>query len=700
MKTRSLLLTLALSLALFATAQSRIAVQNEEYNSQETSALVYAEQNAAMKDPNGRRCALVIVHNPDGEPYLFDAGNVYLRAEKKKTSKGEDVIYLAVADGLKRLDIRHADGSIPSLTYVFNNGPLNGGNTYHLYMAPMEAQSGRQFLRFQLDPPEALLEVEEAPGEFVPWTVDAEGKASKALPMGNYKYTVQCRDYHSTAGVVELKSRNNSVVEKVSLRPNFGSVRLKGEDLTGAELYLDGERFTPTALARQHISSGKHTLKITKPKYKLFQKNFTVKDGQPVDVEVRMDPNFATVSLSAADPAVLLYLRNPDGDQLLGKGTVTADLEPGKYVLVARCAGYKEATLPFTVDRNLKKDYRFTAPALKAQYGSLSVRSNVDGAEIFIDGRRAGVTPAVINSLLATEHSIEVRMPGRNPYEGSFTITPDGNTELYADINERKRITLSGNAASYYVYIDGQYATPLRSANGTAVYEAAPGAKMQITALGDFNCENVSRNITVRDNETITLHCPERAIASNNKSKWGWFVNLGIGWEYNMCGGSLPFAGTAGIGLYKNNWSFEYDLIIGGLKTEYYHKYTGEDIYYGDMIPMYMALKANYGFSFNKYFSIRLGTGLAYHYYLNTIWGDHYYTGITEFEKTSNKIVSLIGSARVDWKACKYFNIFATADLWTGRLFPLDEYFNTWEPERSTFYGGISISTDNFRNWR
>lgn len=67
--------------------------------------------------------------------------------------------------------------------------------------------------------------------------------------------------------------------------------------------------------------------------------------------------------------------------------------------------------------------------------GGLSVRSNPDGAKVYVDGEDVGVTPVFLNDLSAETHEVVVFMPGY----GAFTRIVDGSSgSIMVDMEEEK----------------------------------------------------------------------------------------------------------------------------------------------------------------------------------------------------------------------------------------------------------------------
>ena len=413
---------------LCATAQNRISVKEELFDDMETTAMVNPE-----KDRNNRDCALVIFHNVEPDGYYFDAGLIFIKADNRVSrDSGEKTIFLHISEGAKLINILHRDDRIMSLRYEFVNGPLKARHTYHVYLGkvvPANANA-KQYLRFTVSPANATLEVEEQPGMFVPWPVDpATGMAAKALPLGDYTYRVQARQYHPTGGKAEMTDATKPHDEQVSLRPAFGTLQMSHID--GATVLIDGESMADYSNVR--LDPGVHSIKISRPRYKLYQADFTVEEGKTVRLDPAFESNFGSVRLQASAPGVTISLREVGSDRRLGTGSWQGELEAGDYTVVSSAAGHRESVHNITVPAG-GQNIAITLPAPTPVYGSINVNSTPMGASVKLDGKDVGATPTILSNVLIGQHTVEVVVPEKEPFTQIVEITEGDTREIFADI--------------------------------------------------------------------------------------------------------------------------------------------------------------------------------------------------------------------------------------------------------------------------
>lgn len=290
--------------------------------------------------------------------------------------------------------------------------------------------NAKQYLRFTVSPANATLEVEEQPGMFVPWPVDpATGMAAKALPLGDYTYRVQARQYHPTGGKAEMTDATKPHDEQVSLRPAFGTLQMSHID--GATVLIDGESMADYSNVR--LDPGVHSIKISRPRYKLYQADFTVEEGKTVRLDPAFESNFGSVRLQASAPGVTISLREVGSDRRLGTGSWQGELEAGDYTVVSSAAGHRESVHNITVPAG-GQNIAITLPAPTPVYGSINVNSTPMGASVKLDGKDVGATPTILSNVLIGQHTVEVVVPEKEPFTQIVEITEGDTREIFADI--------------------------------------------------------------------------------------------------------------------------------------------------------------------------------------------------------------------------------------------------------------------------
>lgn len=432
---RSFAVALTVVVALSVMAQNSITVKDFTYDENEGTALTLAPEG--VKDNNRQKCALIIVHNVDLGGFKFNTGG-WTEAESRKIA-GKPVLNLWVSPGTKWIEVSNSDANLkPSERYYFSN-PVESEKTYHLWLGDIVRTNagGRQYVKISVDAPGASLFVdEEGNGQFIAWPLK-EGRASKSVPMGEYAYKATAPDYHDDFGNFAVNDPNNVVSITLKLSPKFGWLTIPAsDDSAGAQIIIDGIEVGTSSLTRHQLASGKHSLQVQKPKFKVFVKEIAVADNQSLTEKIVLEPNFSNVIIECADKEAEIYLLDIDGKPIKqATGTWRAELEPGTYAIEARRDGYKSTMKELEVFAAIGEQH-FTLPAPEPIYGSIDVNSDPEGATIFLDGKEMGVTPKILNDVIAIYHELTLRYPNYEDFVQSINIDEGCIAQVYAEMQE------------------------------------------------------------------------------------------------------------------------------------------------------------------------------------------------------------------------------------------------------------------------
>lgn len=190
----------------------------------------------------------------------------------------------------------------------------------------------------------------------------------------------------------------------VALTPNWAPVTMITEP-AGAEVLVDGAVAGVTPIALE-LEAGERELEVRLTGYTAWRDNVVVSANQPQELPL--------VKLAQADGRIDL-LSNPaeaavsvDG-KFLGRTPLNLRLAPGReHQITLSKPGFEQATQQLSVAAD---SGRRVQVELVPQFGEIDIKTEPPGSEIWVDGRREGVTPAVL-TLSAVEHKIEVRQAG------------------------------------------------------------------------------------------------------------------------------------------------------------------------------------------------------------------------------------------------------------------------------------------------
>ena len=181
-------------------------------------------------DQNGQVAALIkVVTNEKG--FSFEGGTLGIVDSQER--KGE--IWVWVPRASRKITILHDQLGILR-DYMFPT-VIEAERTYEMVLITTDHKIDvhQQFLLFQLDPPDAVLTVDDKL-----WKVESDGTSQRFVDFGVHSYRVQAADYFTEAGNVTVNDPVNTQKVIVTLKPNFATVTLTVN--ADAEIWVNGNR--------------------------------------------------------------------------------------------------------------------------------------------------------------------------------------------------------------------------------------------------------------------------------------------------------------------------------------------------------------------------------------------------------------------------------------------------------------------------
>ena len=343
------------------------------------------------------------------------------------------------------------------------------------------AQS-KQFLYIEFTPSDATIEINGVVKESV------DGIYQELLPLGQHTYKLYREGYSTLTGTVTIYNQHQTKKMTLKLKKQEGYLSVSnnyGQDITGAEVYVEDTFIGNVPLTAHPVASGTHNITIKHPLYKEYKDKCTITDEKITAIAPTLVPNYTLVSVST-DPSAEIYIN----DKYIAKGSWTGKLTLGQpFVFESRVPSHRSGR----VEEVLLKSDRIKSISIPAPvpiYGSLVITSAPTKGTVYLDGAKMGDTPMYIPSVLIGEHIVTVRY---NEYElltEKVTVTDSEEVAVnfkkeYGSLNI---ITIPDEAA---IYIDGKE------------YGTAPKF-IQELIIGDHKVEVKYGDTVMTENITLT----------------------------------------------------------------------------------------------------------------------------------------------------------------------------------------------------
>jgi hypothetical protein len=104
--------------------------------------------------------------------------------------------------------------------------------------------------------------------------------------------------------------------------------------------------------------------------------------------------------------------------------------------------------------------YVITPIILPTNYGRISVRSNPQGAKVYLDNSYQGVTPLNLKNITLDQHSIKLVLSGYEEWNDYVSVSPSQTTTVSADLIAQQSygsISISCDQSGAKIFLDGTY---------------------------------------------------------------------------------------------------------------------------------------------------------------------------------------------------------------------------------------------------
>lgn len=413
-----------------------------------------AKVDYAVKDPNGKQCALIKIETPYAG-FTFSTGT--LEVMKAEQHVGEWWVY--VQKGVRKITIGHARGILREWQFpiTINEGTvyvmkLKEGTSaeaaYSTAVAATTATSG--FAVITSEPSGADVYID---GNWVGRT-----PFQKRYPM-NTRLNVRCTmdKYHEDMALVTITSLKTE--QHFVLSQAFGSLHMTSEP-SGAEVFIGAETSSRgvTPITIKEVASGSVQVTLVKDLYAPIKQIIGVEDGRTTDYFVKLAPTYADITVNSLRGAAIKI----DG---VDKGTTTfkGPLSEGLHEVEATLASHKTVKQQIDVVAGFPQTIALNPIPI---YGTLIVTSEPFESEVLIAGKSYGKTPLIVPDMLVGEYDVEVRKAGYATTTEHVVVHEGAEAEISPRLQTGGDVLLSTDTNGSTIYVDD---TSIGVYNGTAL---------------------------------------------------------------------------------------------------------------------------------------------------------------------------------------------------------------------------------------
>lgn len=239
-------------------------------------------------------------------------------------------------------------------------------------------------------------------------------------------------------------------------RPDTGSILVAG-DVSGAEVYLDGNRqgLTPTVL--ENVPVGEHVVEIRPEGREPFRETVRVARGERANLNPNLRPGGAAGSIRVITnvPGATISL---DGEAVGQAPTSIPEVSVGEHILEAAAPGYHSVQQPIEIATGQQRVVSLQLEPNAGSAGRILIESNVGAATITIDGQVYGSPPIVVESPPVGMHSVIISADGYEDFRETCETGLAQNCEINAVLEPvGTPVMVQSTAANAELFVDGVF---------------------------------------------------------------------------------------------------------------------------------------------------------------------------------------------------------------------------------------------------
>ncbi len=283
-----------------------------------------------------------------------------------------------------------------------------------------------------------------------------------SVTAGSHTVDLELISYQTFQTTVTVSAGQKATVSAtLTPIPTSGGLSITSTP-SGATILVDGVKTGVTPMGVE-LLPGSHVVKLQKSGYTEYTGTFTVVAGKmaPVTIQLVVLPQTTTVTVTttaqqttATGGGTLSIQSNPTHAAIrldgIDQGTTpksVPNLKAGTHTVTLSYPGYNDwtgtvtivtgATMPITITLIAKSGTSpgtLPATASPSGTGTLVVRSTPDGANVYLDGTRLGVTPLTLSTVTPGTHRILLTHSGYTDYEETVQVSIGAESEVAAEM--------------------------------------------------------------------------------------------------------------------------------------------------------------------------------------------------------------------------------------------------------------------------
>jgi len=269
------------------------------------------------------------------------------------------------------------------------------------------------------------------------------------IKLGMHLVEVKMEGFETWCDSVNINP-GKEIAVTAKLQIKAGSVTIKSNP-SEATILLDSKDVGTTPKIISDLSPEKHLVEVRMDGYESWSKSIDIEPAMKAELTAELHMKVGRVNINS-EPSNAIVLM--DGKKVGTTPEILTDIKPGEHILEVRTKGFD--TWSESVDVRGDKE-NVIAAVLKETIGSISIKSNLSGAVIYLDGKEVGTTPDTITSVSTGIHVIEVKMEGYAEWTKKINIKKGEEITLNAMLQSiTGTVSLESEPTEAIILLDGE----------------------------------------------------------------------------------------------------------------------------------------------------------------------------------------------------------------------------------------------------
>jgi hypothetical protein len=269
------------------------------------------------------------------------------------------------------------------------------------------------------------------------------------LKPGTYELKLEKNRFETYKNKITVSEGENPIVE-CTLVPGAGVVKI-ATNPDKAEVYIDDVFKGSTPLFVYDLMPGNHTIEIKKEMYTPFITSFVLEPNRPAELVYNLNAQFASVGIVAFPEADILIDGEKVGTRIysgrITPGTHTVEVSQRNYITQSKILEVMKGD-EFTLSFNLDK-----------LFGKISLSSDPQDAQVYLNNKYIGLSPIYIDSLDMGEYILLVKKDDHKPWTQTLQINSGATIPLNAVLHWGEKVTIIStpvDTEGAEVYVNGE----------------------------------------------------------------------------------------------------------------------------------------------------------------------------------------------------------------------------------------------------